>query len=309
MEKKPEVPKKKTAHDAEDAYADELPEPQERNKDVISYRRPKPGETFLGGRGVILGTPLFSGQAADGRSKEEEEFKQRALKAFDKVLKKEAEAQFGAPPIDKPDLDDGADEEPNNGDPLQRRVAQQPGDVMIAEPDENDSAISSNSSFRDEEQETPYRRPLKGWKPTGLSYKSAGLPRSSNPPALLDPDVATTDLPVQPEFEETPTEDFPVQPHSGSGALTQGLELLGMVSFFALQIGAVVLWIWSVFLAFKSGGLIAAFVTAVIPVLSQVYWAWTLWPSAFSQVFLLWVLISLIPLLIAMLGAAFNREK
>jgi hypothetical protein len=31
-----------------------LPEPKPENRDVISYRRPKPGETFLGGRGVLI---------------------------------------------------------------------------------------------------------------------------------------------------------------------------------------------------------------------------------------------------------------
>jgi hypothetical protein len=31
-----------------------LPEPRPENRDVISYRRPKPGETFLGGRGVLF---------------------------------------------------------------------------------------------------------------------------------------------------------------------------------------------------------------------------------------------------------------
>jgi hypothetical protein len=31
-----------------------LPEPRPENRDVISYRRPEPGETFLGGRGVLF---------------------------------------------------------------------------------------------------------------------------------------------------------------------------------------------------------------------------------------------------------------
>lgn len=304
MKKEPEDTEKNAA----EGGLDPLPEPQEHNKDVISYRQARPGETFLGGRGVILGTPVFSGRGANPRSKEEEEFKQRALRAFDKVLKEEAEAQLSGLPIDKPDLDNGV-EEPNDHDPLQRRVTAEPGDLISEKSDENDSATGPNSHLKDDEHEMHYRRPPKGWKPGGLGYKSARLANSPKPPALLDPDAANTELLVQPEFEETPAEDLAVHSQSGSGAMTRGLELLGMVSFFVLQIGAVVLWIWSIFLAFKSGGLIAAFVTAVIPVLSQVYWAWILWPSAFSQLFVLWVLISLIPPLIAMLGAAFVRER
>lgn len=86
------------------------------------------------------------------------------------------------------------------------------------------------------------------------------------------------------------------------------LGAVSVVSYVVLQLGAVFLFVWSIVLAYGKAGLAAAIITAIIPVLSQVYWAWALWPSSFSHAVVYWLLLSLVSPVVAAISAGIGKK-
>lgn len=93
-----------------------------------------------------------------------------------------------------------------------------------------------------------------------------------------------------------------------SNGLLAILPAISALSFVALQLAAVVVFIWSIGLAYAKAGLIAAIITTVLPVISQSYWAWAFWPSTFSYAVVGCLLVSLVSPAIAVLSAAIRSR-
>ena len=72
------------------------PTPEDDLSDVwLEDRKARPGETFYGGRGVLLTSSPFSNSPSN---KQQQDYKQRMMAAFEEKLAKEAEGQFSESP-------------------------------------------------------------------------------------------------------------------------------------------------------------------------------------------------------------------
>jgi hypothetical protein len=65
--------------------------------------------------------------------------------------------------------------------------------------------------------------------------------------------------------------------------LGAGIAILGIAGFVAWILAAII-HVWTVVIAFMSGGLVSAVITLLLPVLSQIYWGFVIF-SATGTIF------------------------
>jgi len=54
-------------------------------------------------------------------------------------------------------------------------------------------------------------------------------------------------------------------------------QAFGVVGLFIVNILGLVLYVWTIVVAFLAGGLVAAIISMFVPVLAQIFWAIRIW--------------------------------
>lgn len=52
------------------------------------------------------------------------------------------------------------------------------------------------------------------------------------------------------------------------------INLLATIAFIFIWLGGIAIYLWTVLMAFQLGGFLSAFLTFILPVIGQLFWAW-----------------------------------